>query len=107
MIKKIRQNKKVQIVLQIANYFVSIGFIALFFETETMVLSNKYIILFRNIFNYIYTRNIQFFSLFIVGIISVILLDFKRNIFIKISFILNTIIILLLLFWGIIFYFAY
>lgn len=89
MIKKIRLNKKVQIVLQIANYFVSIEFIALFFETETMVLNNKYILLFRTIFNYIYTRNIQFFSLFIIG------------------FIINTTIILLLVLWGIIFYFAY
>lgn len=79
MIEQMKENKTVQIMLRVANYFVSIGFIALFFEGETMVLNNPSILLFRTVFNQIYTRNIQFFSLVIAVSISLFFLDFRLS----------------------------
>lgn len=106
MIKKTKQNKKFQFFLRFLNYYVSIGILSLLLEGATIDKNNFLIDIFRKLYNFIYPRDFLTYSLFVVSFISIFILSFKENILIKLSGMLNIIILMTGLFWSLMLYLA-
>lgn len=95
MIKSIKENEVLQVFLRFLNYYSSLMVLSLIIETTIIAQNTRLSNLYEIIQSIIFPRDFSTILFVVVTFISLFILDFKKNKLIKVSFILNIILLVM------------
>ena len=103
MFKKIKENKNIQTFLKFINYYLTIGLVGVIIDALISGWDTKLATLYKKLY-FLYPRDIVLVLFYIITILNIFILRIKNNRILRLSFIINTTILVVSLYVGYVFY---